>query len=194
MNKKQITTACGIAISVYGIPAVATTASNENIIMYLLPTLNANDLPLEQPSNYFPVEHQTDSLTVSDIIKHADKTLGLSKQHLAKVFLTSRQNLYNLLNKPGQKPNQETESRAQKINEVLNIIGSICPYKLGASSLTVRIDNKRLFDVLTENNIDLEQVRTFSVAIAKRINRQSQSMLPEHTIKQEEFLNRPNAV
>ena len=195
MNKKQITTACGLtALALNGMPAIATTATNENIVMYLLPTSNANDLPLENPSNYFPIEQQTEILTVSDIIQHADKTLGLSRQHLAKVFLTSRQNLYNLLNKPEQKPNQETENRANQVNKALNIISSQVQTKLGASTLTVRIDGKRLFDVLTEDDIDLEQVRKFTDVIAKRIKKQSQSKLPEHIVKQEAFLNRPNAI
>lgn len=193
--KNKFTTACGFAaLALNGMSAIATTATNENIAMYSLPISNANVLPIESPSNYFPIEQHEHGLTVSDIIQHADKTLGLSKQHLAKIFLISRQNLYNLLNNPDQKPNQETESRAKQVNEALKVVSAIFPHKLGASTLTVRIDNKRLFDVLTENSIDLEQVKKFSVAIAKRINKQSQPTLPEHAIKREEFLNRPNAV
>jgi transposase len=195
MNKKQISTACGIAaLALNGMPAIATTGTNENITIYFLPQLSENSLTSETPSSYFPIAQQTDSLTVGDVIQQAEKTLGLSKQHLAKVFLTSRQNLYNLLNNSKQKPQQETESRAKQVNEALNIISSNCPYKLGASTLTVRIANKRLFDILTSKNINLEQVAMFSKAIAKRINKQSQPTLPKHITKQEAFLNRPNAV
>jgi transposase len=198
VNNKSFTTACGLATMAFnfGMPAiaVATTARNEATIMYCFPISNTNAVTLEEPSNYFSVEQQPDILTVSDVIQQADKTLGLSKQHLAKVFLTSRQNLYNLLNKPDQKPNQETENRAKQVNEALKVVSAICPNRLGASTLTVRIDDKRLFDVLTSEHINLEQVAMFSKAIAKRINKQSQPTLPKHITKQEEFLNRPNAV
>lgn len=195
MNKKQLSTACGIAaLALNGIPAIATTGTNENLTIYFLPQLSENSLALGTPSSYFPIAQQADSLTVGDVIQQAEKILGLSKQHLAKVFLTSRQNLYNLLNNPEQKPQQETEKRAKQVNEALNIISSNCPHKLGASTLTVRIENKRLFDILTSENIDLEQVTIFSKTIANRINKQSQSTLPVHIAKQEEFLNRPNAI
>jgi hypothetical protein len=51
----------------------------------------------------------------------------------------------------------------------LDIISEICPYKLGASTMTCRIDGKRLFDELAENEIDLAQVRLFIQEINKRI-------------------------
>ena len=195
MNKKQFSTACGIAtLALNGMPALATTGTNENITTYFLPQLSENSLTSKTPSSYFPIAQQTDSITVGDVIRQAEKILGLSKQHLAKVFLTSRQNLYNLLNNLEQKPQQETENRAKQVNEALNIISSNCPHKLGASTLTVRIENKRLFDILTSENINLEHVTMFSETIAKRINKQSQPTLPEHIAKQEEFLNRPNAI
>jgi hypothetical protein len=195
MNKKQFSTACGIAaLALNGMPAIATTGTNENITIYFLPRLSENSPALENPSNYFPIDQQIDILTVTDVIHRAEKILGLSKQHLAKVFLTTRQNLHNLLTKLEQKPNQKTENRAQQVNEALSIISSNCPHRLGASTLTMRIDDKRLFDILTSESINLEQVAIFSKTIAKRINKQSQSTLPDSIIKQEEFLNRPNAV
>jgi len=131
---------------------------------------------------------------VKDVIQQADKQLGLSKQHLAQIFGVSRQNLYNLLNNADQTPNRETEDRAKQVNKALDVINSIYPHKLGASTLTVRIDDKRLFDVLKEDEICLEQVKHFSEVIAKRISRQSQSNLPERIAEQEEFLMRPNSV
>ncbi|GAW87822.1 hypothetical protein bplSymb_SCF19301P001 [Bathymodiolus platifrons methanotrophic gill symbiont] len=195
MNKKQFSTACGIAaLALNGMPAIATTGTNENITTYFLPRLSENSPALENPSNYFPIDQQIDILTVTDVIHRAEKTLGLSKQHLAEVFLTTRQNLHNLLTKLEQKPNQKTENRAQQVNEALSIISSNCPHRLGASTLTMRIDDKRLFDILTSESINLEQVAIFSKTIAKRINKQSQSTLPDSIVKQEEFLNRPNAV
>jgi len=195
MNKKQLTTACGFAaIAISGMPAVATTGTNDNIKIYFLPQFSEGQHTAEVPSSYFPIKEHDNSLTIGDVIQQAEKTLGLSKQHLAKVFLTSRQNLYNLLKNPEQKPQQDTESRAKKVNEALSIISSNCPHKLGASTLTVKIENKRLFDILTSENIDLEQVAIFSKEIAKRINKQPQSTLPTHIAKQEEFLNRPNAI
>jgi len=195
MNKTQFTTACGIAtIALSGMPAFATTGTNDNIATYFLPTFSGSSHIAGAPSSYFPIEDHDNSLTIGDVIQQAEKTLGLSKQHLAKVFLTSRQNLYNLLKNPEQKPQQDTESRAKKVNEALDIISLNCPHKLGASTLTVKIGDKRLFDILTSENINLEQLAIFSKEIAKRINKQSQSTLPTHIAKQEEFLNRPNAI
>jgi len=196
MNKKQqFSTACGIAaIALSGTPAIATTGTSGNINIYLLPQLSQKSYTTEAPSNYFPIAKQDNSLTVADVIQQAEKILGLSKQHLAKVFLTSRQNLYNLKNNPEQKPQQETAKRAEQVNKALNIIRSNCPHKLGASTLTVKNEGKRLFDILTSENINLEQVSLFSDIIAKRINKRSPSALPEHIAKQEEFLNRPNAI
>ena len=131
---------------------------------------------------------------MKDVIQQADKKLGLSKQHLAEIFAISRQNLYNLLNNAEQVPTSETENRAKQVNNALIEINSACPYKLGASCLTVRIEGKRLFDVLTESEICLIEVKKFAEQINNRITRQSVSNIPEHIAKQEEFLIRPNAV
>lgn len=129
-----------------------------------------------------------------DVIQQADKQLGLSKQHLAQIFGISRQNLYNLLNNADQTPNRETEDRAKEVSKALKEISSICPLKLGASTLTVRIDDKRLFDVLMEKDICLQQVGQFTEQINKRITRQSTTSIKKYLDEQEEFLMRPNAV
>jgi hypothetical protein len=193
MRKNEFSTACGLAAMALGGMAEATTGTN-TAPTYFVPNISVYVQVAQSPSNYLPAVQQAESVTVVDVIQRAEKTLGLSKQHLAKVFLTSRQNLYNLLKNPEQKPQQETENRAKKVNEALNIISSNCPHKLGASTLTVKIEDKRLFDILINDNINLEQVALFSNVIAKRINKQSASALPEHIAKQEEFLNRPNAI
>lgn len=195
MNKKEITTACGLAlVSLNSLPTDATTGTNEKVSQCLYSASMPNGEMLEKPSNLFSVEKQIETLTVSDIIRKAEKSLGLSKQHLARVFATTRQNLHNLLTNPEQKPNQKTENRANQVNEALTIIRSICPYKIGASALTVRVDDKRLFDILIEEKINLSQVIFFSEIIANRLNKKSQSKLPEQIIEQEAFLSRPNAV
>lgn len=192
MKTKDITTACGLVMALGGIPVI-TTASNDGIKIYPFP-INTKFSTLESPSNYAAIKQKSEIFAVSDVIKYAEKTLGLSKQHLADIFVITRQNLYNLLNNPEQIPNLNTENRAKQVNKALDVINSIYPHKLGASTLTVRIDDKRLFDVLKEDEICLEQVKHFSEVIAKRISRQSQSNLPERIIEQQAFLSRPNAI
>jgi hypothetical protein len=196
MIRQEFNTASGMpkVHSGMGFPVIATTGTNENINTYLFWIKSDFSKPAESPSNYFSFENEPSLFSVPDVILRAEKILGLSKQHLAKVFATSRQNLYNLLNNPEQKPLQDTVNRAKQVNEALNMISSICPYKLGASTLTVRIDDKRLFDVLTEATIDSNQVRHFSEVIASRINKKTHSNLPDHIVKQETFLSRPNAI
>lgn len=131
--------------------------------------------------------------TVSDVIIQAQSILGISKSHLAIVFKMSRQNLDNLIKNTQQKPTEETEARAMQVKKALDIVSKACPYKLGASTMTCRINGRRLFDELSENEIDLAQVKLFAQDINKRINVQQKSPLPESIIKNQEFIDTFNA-
>lgn len=193
MNRKRITSACGLSALAMFSAYSATTSANDEHTMYLLFALKSSSTS-ESPSNFVSFDPETKVFAVGDVIQRTEAALGLSRQHIAKIFKSSRQNIYNLLNNLEQKPNPETEKRARQVNEALDAIREIYPYKLGASVLTVRIEEKRLFDVLTEDRIDIDEVKRFTETIAKRIGKQTQLILPESVVEQQEFLNRPNAI
>ena len=140
-----------------------------------------------------PLQQAESSLAVADAIVQARNILGISKLHLAAVFKMSRQNLDNLLNNK-QVPTQEIKTRSMQVKQALAVISKTCPYKLGASALSCKIDGKRLFDVLTENTIDLAQVDIFTHEINKRIRLQEEpSSLPDSVIKNQEYIDAFNA-
>lgn len=175
---------------------ITTADSSTNAGTWVIPKLTFNfDSLLESLLNRIHKPQETDSsLTISDVIEEANNILGISKLHLAEVFDTSRQNLYNLLKNGNQVPTQETEERAAQVKEALDIISSICPYKLGASTMTCLINGERLYDELTKSNINLDKVRIFAQAINKRISIQQQSNLSEGMVKNQEFIDTYNAI
>lgn len=134
------------------------------------------------------------SVTVQDVIIRSQNTLGIGKLHLAAVFKMSRQNLDNLIKNTEQKPTSETESRALQVQKVLDVISELCPYKLGASTMTCKRNGRRLLDELSENEINLSEVRLFAQEIAKRIQTNYQSNLPESMTKNQEFMDTFNAI
>lgn len=139
-------------------------------------------------------EAATPSITVQDIIIQSQNILGIGKLHLASIFKMSRQNLDNLIKSTDQKPNLETETRALQVKNALEVISEFCPYKIGASTMTCKINGRRLLDELSEDEIDLDEVRIFSQEIAKRIQTTQQSNLPERAIKNQEFMDTFNAI
>lgn len=134
------------------------------------------------------------SVTVQDVIIQSQNILGIGKLHLAAVFKMSRQNLDNLIKNTEQKPTSETESRALQVKKALDVISGLCPYKLGASTMTCKIKGRRLLDELSENEINLAEVRFFAQEIAKRIQTNYQSNLPESMTKNQEFMDTFNAI
>ncbi len=134
------------------------------------------------------------SLTVRDIIISSQDILGIGKLHLAKIFKMSRQNLDNLLKKPDQKPTQETEERAWQIKKALDLIAEHCPYKLGASTITCKINNRNLLVALSEDVTDFEEIKMFSREISRRIQTNLESNLPEKVKRNQEFMDTFNAV
>jgi len=198
MNNYQITTSTNcVAMALVG-AFLATTAGTAPDRLWVLPIKRVLDINAPASSgpitNYLSVQKAESSLTIPDVIVQAQNILGISKLHLAAVFKMSRQNLDNLLKNNEQVPTQDTEARAMQVKQALDIISEICPYKLGASTMTCRIDGKRLFDELAENEIDLHQVRVFTQEINKRIQLQQQSSLPESIIKNQEFIDTFNAI
>lgn len=180
-------------------PTPATTSDMASIRFLICPVkceavYSGNPEELGKITNYFPAMRVVSSVTIPDVIEQAQNILGISKQHLAVVFGTSRQNLYNLLKNNEQVPTQETEARAMQVKQALDIISEICPYKLGASTMTCRIDGRRLLDELSESEINLAQVRVFAQEINKRIQAQQQSNLPESIIRNQEFIDTFNAI
>jgi hypothetical protein len=193
MNSHQISTSTNFN----AIPFLATTAKTDSFYLFFLPkgVLNSNTpVPSGPITNYLPIQKAESSLTIPDVIVQAQNILGISKSHLAAIFKMSRQNLDNLLKNNEQKPMHETEARAMQVKQALDIISEICPYKLGASTMTCKIDGKRLFDELTEHEINLTQVRLFAREINKRIHSQPQSNLPENVKRNQEFIDTFNAI
>ena len=136
----------------------------------------------------------TPSVTVQDVIIQSQNILGIGKLHLATIFKMSRQNLDNLIKNTEQKPTPETETRALQVKEALEVISEVCPYKLGASTMTCKINGRRLLDELSENEIYLAEVRLFAQEIAKRIQTNYQSNLPESVTKNQEFMDTFNSI
>jgi hypothetical protein len=195
MNKQQISTSTKCVAALVG--CLATTAGAIPDRSWILPPKIDLDINITEFSgeitNFLPVLKAESSITVPDVIRQAKNTLGISKLHLAAVFKMTRQNLDNLLKNDEQKPTQETEARAIHVKKALDIVSEFCPYKLGASTMTCRINGRRLFDELAENEIHLAQVRLFAQEINKRISTQQQSNLPESVIRNQEFIDTFNA-
>ena len=197
MNKQQISTSTNcIAMALVG-TFLATTAGVAPDRLWVLPIKIGLDMNVpESPgaiTTYLPVKKAESSVTVPDVILQAKNTLGISKLHLSAIFKMTRQNLDNLLKNKEQKPTQETEARAMEVKRALDTISNLCPYKLGASTMTCRINGRRLFDELAENEINLVQVTLFAQEINKRISTQQQSNLPENVISNQEFIDIFNA-
>jgi hypothetical protein len=106
------------------------------------------------------------------VIQKAYKKLGLSKQHLSSIF-----------------NDNELKDRELQI-DALALINSICPHRIGASCFTVRIDDKNLFDVLSEIPISLIEVERIVREINNRIEHGYENKSQVSEI--EEFLLRPN--
>ncbi|NOT83587.1 MAG: hypothetical protein HOP02_02160 [Methylococcaceae bacterium] len=195
MNKQQISTSTN-CVTMALVSCLTTTGVIPNHL-WALP--NQGILDIDVPAslgiitNYLPVQKTESSLTIPDVIMQAQNILGISKQHLTFVFDTSRQNLYNLLNNNEQVPKSETVARAIQVKQALDIIAEICPHKLGASTMTCRIDGRRLFDELIAREINLAQVKVFAQEINKRISTQQQSNIPESVIRNQEFIDTFNA-
>ncbi len=136
----------------------------------------------------------TSSVTVNDIIIQSQNILGIGKLHLAAIFKMSRQNLDNLIKNTEQKPTPETETRVLQVKKALDVISRLCPYKLGASTMTCKINGRRLLDELSENEINLAEVRLFSQEIAKRIQTNNQSNLSGKVANNQEFMDTFNAI
>jgi hypothetical protein len=146
-------------------------------------------------TNYLPSPQQPSELAaVSDIIGQAQTVLGISKQHLASIFGISRQNLYNLIGNHEQIPTPDTAARAWQVKKALEVIAEECPYQLGASTMTCRINGQRLLDELLAQDIDLGQVRLFAQAIAKRIHTQQAASFSDKTIRGQEFMDTVNVI
>jgi hypothetical protein len=120
--------------------------------------------------------------------------LGIGKLHLAAIFKMSRQNLDNLIKNTDQKPTPETETRALQVKGALQLISDLCPYKLGASTMTCKINGRRLLDELSNDEIDLVKVRLFAQEITKRIQTNHQSNLPDSVRKNQEFMDTFNSI
>lgn len=181
-------------------PVAATTADNASIriVPIAFRFQNFTNCTLEvtnEITNCLPVSNEaTPSVTVQDIIVESQGILGIGKLHLAAIFKMSRQNLDNLIKNTDQRPMPETETRALKVKEALQVVSELCPYKLGASTMTCKINGRRLLDELTNNEIDLAKVRLFAQEIAKRIQANHQANLPESVIKNQEFMDTFNAI
>lgn len=181
-------------------PVAATTADNASIRIVPLAVRfqNLTNCVLEDAreiTNCLPVSKAaTPSVTVGDIIMQSQDILGIGKLHLAAIFKMSRQNLDNLIKNTEQKPAPETEKRALQVKKALDVISWLCPYKLGASTMTCKINGRRLLDELSENEINLAEVRLFAQEIAKRIQTNYHSNLPESVAKNQEFMDTFNAI
>lgn len=154
-----------------------------------------DSLAPKEITNYLPSPPQPSELAaVSDIIGQAQTVLGISKQHLASIFGISRQNLYNLIGNHEQVPTPDTAARAWQVKKALDVIAQACPYQLGASTMTCRINGQRLLDELLAQDIDLGQVRLFAQAIAKRIHTQQAARFSDKTIRDQEFMDTVNVI
>lgn len=146
-------------------------------------------------TNSLPLPKATvPSVTVQDVIMQSQNVLGIGKLHLAGIFKMSRQNLDNLIKNAEQKPNPETEARALQVRKALEVISELCPYKIGASTMTCKINGRRLLDELSEDKIKFDEVKIFSQEIAKRIQTNQQSNLSEKIIRNQEFTDTFNAI
>lgn len=181
-------------------PAAATTADNASIriVPLVVRFQNSTDCVSAvtgEITNCLPTSKiAPPSVTVQDIIMESQSILGIGKLHLAAIFKMSRQNLDNLIKNTEQKPTPETETRALQVKKALEVISELCPYKLGASTMTCKINGRRLLDELSENEINLAEVRLFAQEIAKRIQTNYQSNLPERVTKNQEFMDIFNAI
>ena len=181
-------------------PVAATTADNASIriVPLVVRFQNSTNCVSEvtgEITNCLPISKiATPSVTVQDIIVESQSILGIGKLHLAAIFKMSRQNLDNLIKNTEQKPTPETETRALQVKKALEVISELCPYKLGASTMTCKINGRRLLDELSENEINLAEVRLFAQEIAKRIQTNYQSNLPERVTKNQEFMDTFNAI
>lgn len=128
-------------------------------------------------------------ISVFDIMQDSQKFLGIGKQHLAKIFQMSRQNYYNLQSNIEQIPNEETSARAEKVSGAIEIIKNEAKHKLGASTMTYKINRGSLLDVLIADDINLEKVSLFVNKINERISNTSKARLPEHMAKKEDILD-----
>jgi hypothetical protein len=189
-----------LAMALFVSPAVATTADMASIrivpcVVRFQSLTNCDSEDLGAITNSSPLPKATHpSLTVQDVIIQSQNILGIGKLHLANVFKMSRQNLDNLIKNAEQKPNPETEARALQVRKALEVISELCPYKIGASTMTCKINDRRLLDELSEDKINLEEVKIFSKEIAKRIQTNQQSNLSEKIIKNQEFMDTFNAI
>lgn len=177
---------------------LATTAGTIPDRIWVLPVKISLGVNSSESSgaitNYLPIKKIESSVTVPDVILQAKNILGINKFHLATVFTMSRQNLDNLLKNKEQRPTQETEARAMQVKQALEVISEYCPYKVGASAMTCRINGRRLIDELTETEINLDQIIIFAKEINKRINTQNKSNIPENILRSQEFIDTFNAV
>ncbi len=183
-----------------GTPVAATTSDNASV-RFVPRQVRFQDFTnyisedTENITNCLPISKvATPSITVNDIIIQSQNVLGIGKLHLAAIFKMSRQNLDNLIKNTEQKPTSETELRALQVKNALDVISGLCPYKLGASTMTCKIKGRRLLDELSENAINLAEVRFFAQEIAKRIQTNYQSNLPESMTKNQEFMDTFNAI
>lgn len=189
-----------LAMALVVTPTAATTAdiASVRIVPCLFKFQNLTNFALEEGrviTNSLPLPKEaTPSITVQDVIIQSQNILGIGKLHLAAVFKMSRQNLDNLIKNTEQKPTPETESRALQVKKALGVISGLCPYKLGASAMTCKINGRRLLDELSEDEINLAEVRLFAQEIAKRIQTNHQSNLPESVAKNQEFMDTFNAI
>lgn len=188
-----------LAMALVVTPAAATTAdiASVRIVPCLFKFQNLTNCASEEGviTNSLPLPKvAAPSVTVQDVIIQSQNILGIGKLHLAAVFKMSRQNLDNLIKNTEQKPTPETESRALQVKKALEVISGLCPYKLGASTMICKINARRLLDELSEDEINLAEVRLFAQEIAKRIQTNHQSNLPESVAKNQEFMDTFNAI
>ena len=189
-----------LAMALYINQAAATTADNASIriVPLVVRFQNSTDCisaVTAEITNCLPISKiAPPSVTVQDMIMESQSILGIGKLHLAAIFKMSRQNLDNLIKNTEQKPTPETETRALQVKKALEVISELCPYKLGASTMTCKINARRLLDELSENEINLAEVRLFAQEITKRIQTNFQSNLPERVAKNQEFMDTFNAI
>lgn len=196
MYNQQISTSTKCVAALVSL--LSTTAGATPDRIWVLPVkmgldVNTSEFP-GVITNYLPIQKTESSVTVPDVILQAKNTLGISKLHLAAIFKMTRQNLDNLLKNNEQKPTQETEARAIQVKKALDIVSELCPHKLGASTITCRINGRRLFDELAESEINLVQIKIFAQEINKRIIAQYKSNIPENILRSQEFTDTFNAV
>src|SRR5690606_4188710 len=152
---------------------------NENTIVQSDRSGTAWQYRLITQELYSHAKPKADVVSVSEIVKRAKVQLGLPNRDIANIFLVSRQTIQTYLKDSDMSHavNNLTKKRAPTVLDVLESIRDNFEKSPAAMAKNYTIDNSRLLDLLSAENLEVDKIQTICRELSKKLSNTASSGL-----------------